>query len=87
MRRTPTVDGGVRQSAYQHELYLLLVHIGVQLSYEELSQISKQSNCTMAEDECKNIIKRLDRVLEICNLCGGQCITLKGTALFCLGNC
>lgn len=86
MERTPSSDSGLRQSAYQHELYLLLAHVGVQLSYEQLSQISRQSSCTTAEDECKNIIKRLGRVMEISNLyCGGQCITLKGTALFCLG--
>ena len=83
MERTPSSDVCQRQSTYHHELYLLLAHIGVQLSYLQLSQISSQSNCT--EDECKNIIKRLDRVLETCNLCGSQCVTLKGTAFFCLG--
>lgn len=85
MERTPTSDGGQRQSTYQHELYLLLAHIGIQLSFEQLSEISKQSNCTTEESQCKNVIKRLERVLEICNLCGGQCITFKGAALFCLG--
>lgn len=85
MERTPTSDSALRQSAYQHELHLLLAHIGIQLSYKQLSQISEQSNCTIEDSQCKNIIKRLERVLEICNLCGGQCITLKGTALFCLG--
>ena len=83
MERTPSSDVGLRQNAYQHELYLLQAHIGVQLSYEQLFQMEKQS--TTSEDECKNIIKRLERVIEMCNLCGGQCITLKGTALFCLG--
>ena len=86
MKRTPSSDVDQRQSAYQHELYLLLANVGVQQSYEHLSQLSRQSNCIAAEDECRNVIKTLDRVLEICNLCGGQCITLKGTALFCLGN-
>jgi len=85
MERTPSSNSGQRQSIYQHELQLLLAHVGVQLSYEQLRQINKQSSCATIEDECKNIIKRLDRVLEACNLCGSQCLTLKGTALFCLG--
>ena len=78
-------DGSLRQNAYQHDLYLLQAHVGVQLSYEQLRHVERQSNNPATEDECKNIIKRLDRVVEICNLCGSQCITLKGTALFCLG--
>lgn len=85
MERTPSSDNVLRQNAFQHDLYLLQAHIGVKLSYEQLCYAVRQSSSPATEDECKNIIKRLDRVVEICSLCGNQCVTLKGTALFCLG--
>ena len=52
----------------------------------QIRQITRNpSEAIAAEDLCKPIITRLDRVLEACHLCGGQCITLKAAALFTLG--
>ena len=56
------------------------------MSHTQLRQITRNQNEAVAEgDMCKSIITRLDRVLEACHLCGGQCITLKAAALFSLG--
>jgi len=83
--RTPSTCGP-KQSVYQYDLQLLQAHVGVQLSYMQLRQITTNpSEAVAAEDLCKAIITRLDRVLEACHLCGGQCITLKAAALFSLG--
>lgn len=84
--RTPSVSGQ-RHNVYEHDLRLLMAHVGVQLSYMQLRQIIRNPSEVMAaEDTCKSIVTRLDTVIEACHLYGGQCITVKAAALFSLGN-